>query len=191
MPSHKRFDPARFDSNNGGFRPTVKPAPPDHHWGALMPEEAGLYLASPEWAARKAQYFAWVRAQGFEPACQVCFVMLKDTGHLDVHHHGFTGVLVARPHRAQFLAWEDHTKLVPLCREHHVQVHKHLTKISKQRGYLVSDSGWSESREALRAVRNVHAKAPTTDRLGLIPTAPPGTAPPRNAHRSHKGPVGR
>lgn len=148
-----------------------------------MPEEAGLYLASPEWATRKAQYFAWVRAQGFEPACQVCFVMLKDTGHLDVHHHGLTGVLVARPHRTQFLAWEDHTKLVPLCREHHVQVHKHLTKISKQRGYLVSDSGWSESREALRAVRKTYAKAPTIERLGLIPTTPPAKDPPQYAPR--------
>ena len=146
MPSHQRFDPSQFDSNNGGFRPIVKPAPPNHSWGALLTEEAGLYLASPEWSARRAQYFAWVRSRGFEPACQVCFVMLKDTGHLDVHHHGFTGVLVARPHRTAFVAWEDHAKLVPLCREHHHKVHQHLTKITKERGYLGSElqrnSGW-------------------------------------------------
>lgn len=178
--SPRGFDPSQFQQHNGGARPAKNPEPPNHSWGALTVEDVAGYLASPEWAARKAEYFDWVRSQGVEPACQVCYVMLKDIEHLDVHHHNYGGILVARPARGKYISWESHEKLVPLCREHHVQVHKRLAKLTQERGYLVSGSGWGESREALRAVRRAYEKAPASERLGLIPTTPPtytGTLP--------------
>lgn len=167
------FDPAQFTQHNGSARPVKEPPSPNHSWGVLMPDQVAGYLASPEWAARKAQYFAWVRSQGVEPACQVCHVRLKDLKHLDVHHHDYSGVLIAVPSREHYVAWEGRNKLVPLCRTHHAQVHKHLAKITQERGYLVSDSGWGESREALRAVQRAYEKIPAHERLGLIPTTAP------------------
>lgn len=179
-PKVLNFDPAQFQKHNGTARPLKKPAPPQHSWGVLQPEDVAGYLASPEWAARKAEYFDWVRSQGVEPACQVCYLMLKDVEHLDVHHHDYSGILAARPGRGQYISWESHDKLVPLCRAHHAQVHKHLAKLIKERGYLVSDSGLGESREAVRAVRRAYEKTPAHERLGLILTSPPthtGTLP--------------
>lgn len=160
-------------------RPSQDPKHPNMRWGALMREDVAGYLASSEWAARKAEYFAWVRTQGYEPACQVCYVMLTNIEHLDLHHHSYGGILVARPQRDKYISWESRMNLVPLCRDHHIQIHRQLSKIERAEGYL-EGLQYANSRQALRMIQKNYAKNPAHERLSLIPTTSPlYTEPPQ------------
>lgn len=180
------FDPAQFQVHNGMARPSKDPKHPNTRWGALLPDDVAGYLASHEWSARKGEYFAWVRAQGFEPACQVCYVMLRDINHLDLHHHAYGGILVARPHRKEYISWESRMNLVPLCRDHHIQIHRQLSKIERAEGYI-EGLQYANSRQALRMIQKTYAKAPSHERLGLfLTTAPLHREPPQYAPRVHR-----
>lgn len=80
------------------------------------------YLSSTPWKARRRRYFETVKAAGFEPACQVCFATLAELGVLDLHHVSYDGVKEVAPGR--FRAQEKDEDLVPLCRDHHEQLHR-------------------------------------------------------------------
>lgn len=141
-------------------------------------EETSAYLASASWARRKAQYFDWVRSRGFEPTCLVCSVMLKDVGHLDLHHHCFTGVFVARPKGEHYVSWESARVLAPLCRDHHIQLHRKLGKAAQGEGYM--DLLYANSTQILRAMRKKHLAKTPLERLGLTSATAPGIDQPRN-----------
>lgn len=179
-----RFDPAQFMHGQPGTKPAAKPQAPNASWGAMTYEETSTYLASASWARRKAEYFAWVRSRGFEPACQVCSVMLKDVGHLDLHHHSYTRVFVARPHGGQYVSWESSKTLVPMCRDHHIQLHRKLGVAAQGEGYM--DLLYANSAQILRSMRKKHLAGTPRERLGLIPTTPPN----ENRHRNHTGIAG-
>ena len=81
------------------------------------------YLRSQAWGYRRVRWFARCRADGVEPACQVCAVTLAEAGSLDLHHLSYDGV-VQEPSGGGWKAREVHEDLMPLCREHHQRLHQ-------------------------------------------------------------------
>lgn len=81
------------------------------------------YLRSQAWGYRRVQWFAQCRADGAEPACQVCAITLAEAGSLDLHHLSYDGV-VQDPFGGGWKAREAHEDLMPLCREHHQRLHQ-------------------------------------------------------------------
>lgn len=80
------------------------------------------YLTSNAWRARRRKYFDAVRANGFEPACQVCFITQSEAGSLDLHHVSYDGVEDLG--NGRYRSTEADEDLVPLCRIHHEQLHQ-------------------------------------------------------------------
>lgn len=86
--------------------------------------EYRAYLRSPQWAFRRVRWFRSCRARGAEPACLVCRISLTDAGKLDLHHVSYKGVQQDR--RGKWLARERDDDLMPLCREHHQDLHERM-----------------------------------------------------------------
>lgn len=166
------FDPSQFQQHPGTARPQAAPAAPNRSWGALTLEEVKGYLASSQWAARRAEYFDWLSAHGVLVACQVCFTRLTEGQQLEVHHHSYSGVLIARPAGGQYVAWEGQNQLVVLCSEHHYQVHQQLAQLARFEGYL-EDLLYLKSLQALQRVQQAFAQELGAKRLGLTPSTPP------------------
>lgn len=84
------------------------------------------YLASGAWAWRRQRWFRTCRARGFEPACQVCLVMLKDTGTLDLHHVSYDGV--QQEESGKWRSSETDRDLMPMCRDCHQELHHRMDR---------------------------------------------------------------
>lgn len=69
------------------------------------------------------RWFRDCRANGYEPACQVCGATLSDERSLDLHHVSYDGVSWHES-KDQWVAAEADEDLVPLCRAHHQQLHR-------------------------------------------------------------------
>lgn len=87
-------------------------------------QEYQEYLRSGAWAWRRQRWFRDCRADGFEPACQVCQVMLVDAGSLDLHHVSYEGV--QRDETGRWHADESHRDLMPMCRDCHQELHHRM-----------------------------------------------------------------
>lgn len=83
------------------------------------------YLSSQRWGYRRVQWFRECRARGYEPACQVCGVTLGQSESLDLHHVSYYGV-TWDSEAQQWFSLEQHDDLMPICREHHEQLHRIL-----------------------------------------------------------------
>lgn len=81
------------------------------------------YLGSHQWGFRRVRWFRDCRANGYEPACQVCGTTLADEGSLDLHHVSYEGVSWHETKR-QWVAAEADEDLMPMCRTHHQQLHR-------------------------------------------------------------------
>ena len=81
------------------------------------------YLRSSQWGFRRVRWFRDCRARGFEPACQVCQITLTEAGTLDLHHVSYAGVTWDE-HMQRWKAQEADDELMPMCREHHQQLHQ-------------------------------------------------------------------
>lgn len=81
------------------------------------------YLRSQQWGFRRVRWFRDCRARGYEPACQVCGVTLVDGDSLDLHHVSYEGVSWDDTTQ-QWVAREADEDLMPMCREHHQQLHR-------------------------------------------------------------------
>lgn len=99
------------------------------------------YLRSQAWGWRRQRWFRDCRRQGFEPACQVCDVLLSEIGTLDLHHVSYEGV--TRGADGKWIAKEKNDELMPVCRMHHERLHEILD--SQSRDYL----GWNRRRASV------------------------------------------
>lgn len=81
------------------------------------------YLGSQQWGFRRVRWFRDCRANGYEPACQVCGATLIEQGILDLHHVSYDGV-GWDDQQQQWIAHEADEDLMPMCREHHKQLHR-------------------------------------------------------------------
>lgn len=81
------------------------------------------YLRSAQWGFRRVRWFRDCRARGMEPACLVCQVTLEQAGTLDLHHVSYDGV-VQDQSTGTWSAQEADEDLMPLCRQHHQQLHR-------------------------------------------------------------------
>lgn len=61
--------------------------------------------------------------------------------------------------------------LAPLCRDHHLQLHRKLAVAAQGEGYL--DLLYANSTQILRSMRKKHTAKTPLERLGLIPTIRP------------------
>lgn len=82
------------------------------------------YLRSPQWGFRRVRWFRDCRACGAEPACLVCRITLTEAGKLDLHHVSYKGV--QRDHGGRWVAREQDEDLMPMCREHHQELHRRM-----------------------------------------------------------------
>lgn len=80
------------------------------------------YLRSQQWGFRRVRWFRDCRARGYEPACQVCGMTLAEAGSLDLHHTSYAGV--GQDAEGTWRARESDEDLMPMCREHHQQLHR-------------------------------------------------------------------
>lgn len=111
------------------------------------------YLRSQQWGFRRVRWFRDCRARGFEPACQVCGLTLAEAGSLDLHHTSYAGV-----HREQDGTWrarESDTDLMPMCREHHRQLHRMMD--GKKEFY-----GWDRRRATVVIVARLRQRQGST-----------------------------
>lgn len=84
------------------------------------------YLRSQAWAWRRQRWFRDRRAEGTEPACQVCGLRLEETNSLDLHHLSYDGVISGDDGRWQ--AKEKDEDLWPFCRAHHRLLHRRMDR---------------------------------------------------------------
>ncbi|WP_261623257.1 hypothetical protein [Nesterenkonia marinintestina] len=99
------------------------------------------YLRSQQWGFRRVRWFRDRRAEGFEPACQVCDRTLTDLGSLDLHHTSYEGVGWDEDTQ-KWWAEEADEELMPMCRDHHGRLHDRLDR----RGDFY---GWSRHRASI------------------------------------------
>lgn len=84
------------------------------------------YLNSLAWWMRRARWFVEAQASGETTDCLVCE---SDTvGEVDLHHVKYSPSL--RNAEGQFEATEEHDWLIPLSRDCHEALHKHLDEYS-------------------------------------------------------------
>lgn len=105
------------------------------------------YLRSPQWGFRRVRWFRECRKWGFEPVCQVCRKSLVDAGSLDLHHVSYEGVGWDEQ-RNQWIAAEQHTDLIPMCRNHHQQLHQMMD--GRKEFY-----GWDRRRATVVIIRRL------------------------------------
>lgn len=84
------------------------------------------YLRTQAWHWRRQRWFRDRRAEGVEPACQVCGIRLEDAGTLDLHHVSYDGV--TEHEDGTWSAQEADGDLMPLCREDHQAVHRMMDR---------------------------------------------------------------
>ena len=93
------------------------------------------------------RWFRECRKWGFEPVCQVCRKSLVDAGSLDLHHVSYEGVGWDEQ-RNQWIAAEQHTDLIPMCRNHHQQLHQMMD--GRKEFY-----GWDRRRATVVIIRRL------------------------------------
>src|SRR5690625_108655 len=81
------------------------------------------YLKSQQRGFRRVRRFRDCRAKGYEPACQVCGITLAEVDSLDLHHVSYAGV-TWDDSAQRWSAQESHEDLMPMCRNHHEQLHR-------------------------------------------------------------------
>lgn len=118
-------------------------------------KEYRRYLRSQQWGFRRVRWFRECRAKGYEPACQVCGETLADVESLDLHHVSYEGVSWSET-KQQWVAREAHEDLMPLCRNHHRELHRIMD--GRKEFY-----GWNRRRASVVIIarlinRNQHRK---------------------------------
>lgn len=104
------------------------------------------YLRSQSWNWRRRRWFRDRRAEGLEPACQVCGDRLEEVGTLDLHHVSYDGV-TEHPN-GKWSARESDADLMPLCRDDHQAVHRMM---DRRREFY----GWSRYRATVVIVAHL------------------------------------
>lgn len=104
-------------------------------------EEYRSYLLSRAWGWRRQCWCRDCRRGGREQACQVCGARLDETGTLYLHRASYTGVTQDVCGRWQARAAD--ADLLPLCREHHEELHRILDQ--RGRDYM----GWNRRRASV------------------------------------------
>lgn len=105
------------------------------------------YLSSRAWHWRRQRWFRDCRARGFEPACQVCGVTLREAGSLDLHHVSYSGVIERDD--GSWQAAEQDEDLMPMCRTHHQALHRIMDR--RKEFY-----GWDRLRATAVIVAHLH-----------------------------------
>lgn len=116
------------------------------------------YLRSGAWGWRRQRWFRDCRRRGFEPACQVCRVMLCNVASLDLHHVSYDGV--QQNDDGTWTAGEADEDLMPMCRQCHQELHQRLDRPGDY-------TGWDRRRATVVIIGNMR-KAFERGRAGWI-----------------------
>lgn len=117
--------------------------------GAARAEYAG-YLRSSAWLSRKIRFYEALAEAGFVAVCQVCGARKSKATPLDLHHLSYEGV--KKLPGGQWVSSEADEDLIPLCREHHQQLHQILD--TRGRDYR----GWSRKKASLWIIYGLKKK---------------------------------
>ncbi|GFZ85373.1 hypothetical protein [Nesterenkonia alkaliphila] len=109
------------------------------------------YLRSQAWGWRRQRWFQDRRAEGKEPACQVCGLTLTEheaaTGRgLDLHHTSYGGV--TQDAGGRWRAEEKDQDLMPMCRYHHQALHRVMDRPKDH-------NGWNRRRATVVILRDL------------------------------------
>lgn len=97
------------------------------------------YLRSQAWGWRRQRYFRDLRAAGFEPACQVCNILMvsyrqREGKDLDLHHVSYDGVSYDED-TGKWIAAEADEDLMPMCRICHQDLHRIMDRPRDHNGW--------------------------------------------------------
>src|SRR5699024_10988293 len=86
-------------------------------------QQYGRYLRPKQCGCGRVRWLRDRRARGYEPACQVWSASVADGDRLALHHVSYEGVSWDDTTQ-QWMAREADEDLMPMCREHHQQLHR-------------------------------------------------------------------